>query len=80
MCIRDRYAQREDVGAVGAKLYYADKTIQHAGVVIGLGAHRTAGHTHYRIPVPVSYTHLSHCGGPKDILRKIRNKSHQKSL
>ena len=28
------YAQREDVGAVGAKLYYADKTIQHAGVVI----------------------------------------------
>ena len=45
------YAQREDVGAVGAKLYYADKTIQHAGVVIGLGAHRTAGHTHYRIPV-----------------------------
>lgn len=42
------YAQREDVGAVGAKLYYADKTIQHAGVVIGLGAHRTAGHTHYK--------------------------------
>lgn len=41
------YAQRKDVGAVGAKLYYADKTIQHAGVVLGLGAHRTAGHTHY---------------------------------
>jgi len=44
------YAQRQDVGAVGAKLYYADKTIQHAGVVIGLGAHRTAGHTHYKMP------------------------------
>jgi GT2 family glycosyltransferase len=44
------YAQREDVGAVGAKLYYGDKTIQHAGVVIGLGAHRTAGHTHYKMP------------------------------
>ncbi len=42
------YAQRDDVGAVGAKLYYPDKTIQHAGVVIGLGAHRTAGHTHYK--------------------------------
>ena len=42
------YAQRPDVGAVGGKLYYADKTIQHAGVVIGLGAHRTAGHVHYR--------------------------------
>lgn len=42
------YAQRRDVGAVGAKLYYADKTIQHAGVVLGLGAHRTAGHSHYK--------------------------------
>ena len=42
------YAQRKDVGAVGAKLYYADKTIQHAGVVLGLGAHRTAGHSHYK--------------------------------
>ncbi len=41
------YAQREDVGAVGAKLYYGDKTIQHAGVVLALGAHRTAGHSHY---------------------------------
>ena len=44
------YAQRKDVGAVGAKLYYADNTIQHAGVVIGLGAHRSAGHTHYKMP------------------------------
>ena len=50
------YAQLQDVGAVGGKLYYGDKTIQHAGVVIGLGAHRTAGHTHYR--QTVSYTHL----------------------
>lgn len=41
------YAQRNDVGAVGAKLYYGDKTIQHAGVVLGLGVHRTAGHSHY---------------------------------
>ncbi len=41
------YAQREDVACVGAKLYYPDKTIQHAGVVLGLGAHRTAGHSHY---------------------------------
>ena len=41
------YAQRNDVGAVGAKLYYGDKTIQHAGVVLGLGAHRTAGHSNY---------------------------------
>ena len=44
------YALRDDVGVVGAKLYYEDRTIQHAGIVVGLGAHRTAGHTHYSIP------------------------------
>jgi len=43
------YSQREDVGAVGCMLYYPDYTIQHAGVVLGLGAHRTAGHTHYKL-------------------------------
>lgn len=42
------YAQREDVGAVGAKLYYPDNTIQHAGIILKLGAHRTAGHCHYK--------------------------------
>ena len=36
------YAQREDVGAVGAKLYYPDGTIQHAG--IGIGIKMLAGH------------------------------------
>ncbi len=41
------YAQRGDVGAVGGKLYFPDRKIQHAGVVLGLGAHRTAGHSHY---------------------------------
>ncbi len=44
------YAQREDVGAVGCMLYYPDYSIQHAGIVLGLGAHRTAGHSHYRMP------------------------------
>ena len=29
--------QRPDVGAVGARLYYPDDTIQHAGCVVGLG-------------------------------------------
>ena len=36
------YCTREDVGAVGARLYYEDDTIQHAGVVIGFGG--IAGH------------------------------------
>lgn len=43
------YAQRPDVACVGGKLLYQDNTVQHAGIVIGLGAHRTAGHTHYGI-------------------------------
>ena len=30
-------AQRRDVGAVGARLYYPNDTVQHAGCVIGMG-------------------------------------------
>ncbi len=37
------YAQREDVGAVGAKLYHPDETICHAGLVLGLGTGHTVG-------------------------------------
>ncbi len=34
--------QRPEVGAVGAKLYYPDGTIQHAGCILGIGG--VAGH------------------------------------
>lgn len=37
-------AMRKDVGAVGAKLLYPDGTLQHGGVVLGLGG--IAGHAH----------------------------------
>lgn len=39
---------RSDVGIVGAKLYYEDDTIQHAGVVIGFGGY--AGHVFNGLP------------------------------
>lgn len=42
------FAQRPDVGAVGAMLYYPDDTIQHAGVVLGIGG--VAGHAHKYFP------------------------------
>lgn len=43
-----RLALRPDVGCVGAKLYYPDETIQHAGVVLGLGG--VAGHVFKHFP------------------------------
>lgn len=42
------FAQREDVGAVGAELFYPDKSIQHAGIIIGIGG--VAGHVFRNIP------------------------------
>ena len=37
-------ANREDIGCVGAKLIFDDFTIQHSGVVLGIGG--VAGHSH----------------------------------
>jgi O-antigen biosynthesis protein len=41
-------AQRPSVGAVGALLLYPDDTIQHAGVIMGLGG--MAAHGHHNFP------------------------------
>lgn len=38
------HAIRPDIGCVGAKLYYPNNTIQHAGVIIGMWG--CAGHSH----------------------------------
>ncbi|MDD5210822.1 MAG: glycosyltransferase, partial [Sulfuricurvum sp.] len=38
------FSQRDDVGVVGAKLYYPNNTLQHGGVIVGLGG--VAGHSH----------------------------------
>ena len=42
------HALRPEIGCVGAKLYYRDGTIQHAGVITGLGG--VAGHSHKYFP------------------------------
>lgn len=42
------YVQREDVGAAGAKLYFPDNTIQHAGITLGLGG--VCGHRFEKAP------------------------------
>ncbi|MGF1988006.1 MAG: glycosyltransferase [Nostoc sp. ZfuVER08] len=41
-------AQRPSIGAVGALLLYPDNTIQHAGVIMGIGG--VAGHSHKYYP------------------------------
>jgi GT2 family glycosyltransferase len=42
------HAVREGVGAVGAMLYYPDDTVQHGGVILGIGG--VAGHIYHRSP------------------------------
>ena len=51
-----RHACRSEIGCVGAKLYYPDDTIQHAGVILGLGG--VAGHGHKHFP----RNHPGYCG------------------
>ncbi|NQW94749.1 MAG: glycosyltransferase family 2 protein [Polaromonas sp.] len=42
------HAVRPQIGCVGAKLYYPNDTIQHGGVVLGIGG--VAGHSHKYYP------------------------------
>ena len=39
---------RPEIGCVGAKLYYSNDTVQHAGVILSLGG--VAGHSHKHFP------------------------------
>ncbi|MFM7424157.1 MAG: glycosyltransferase family 2 protein, partial [Elainella sp.] len=39
--------QRSSIGAVGAQLFYPDDTVQHAGVVLGIGGVAGHGHKYY---------------------------------
>lgn len=42
------HACRPEVGCVGAKLYYGNGTLQHGGIIVGLGG--VAGHSHKHFP------------------------------
>lgn len=59
------YAMQDHIGAVGPKLLYPDNTVQHAGVVLGLGgvaSHAFIGYqkddvgTYGRLMVPYNYS------------------------
>src|SRR5690606_27493805 len=41
-------AVRKEIGCVGAKLYYPDGTLQHGGVILGMGG--VAGHAYQNAP------------------------------
>lgn len=42
------YCLRSDVGAVGSLLYYTNNTVQHGGIIMGIGG--VAGHSHKYFP------------------------------
>jgi len=58
------HVQRNEVGAVGGKLLFKNGTIQHCGIVLGLGEHKVAGHI---------YHNYSDFNGYMGIINLIRN-------
>jgi len=59
------YAKQAHIGAVGAKLLYPDQTIQHGGIILGVGGvanhaflnhHRTSPGYFARLKVPYNYS------------------------
>lgn len=58
-------AVRPEIGCVGAKLLYPDGTLQHAGIILGLGG--VANHAFYR--------HPGHTDGYKNRARLAQNYS-----
>ena len=65
MTLMVEQAQRPSIGAVGAKLLYGDGSVQHAGVVIGIGG--IAGHAFRHFP--------AHADGYFNFLRTANNYS-----
>ena len=61
-------AVQEDVGCVGAKLYYSDGSIQHAGVIVGIGG--VAGHSH-KFNQRKSRGYLDRLKHPQELVRLL---------
>lgn len=60
-----RHSVRKEVGCVGAKLYYFDNTVQHAGVILGIWGLAGHSHKHYHRNEP----------GHQQRLRTVQNLS-----
>ena len=58
------YCERKDVGVVGARLLYPDDTVQHVGVIIGLGG--AAGHMFYGAPAE-AFTYAGRGNSTQDL-------------
>ncbi|HAA32543.1 MAG TPA: family 2 glycosyl transferase [Cyanobacteria bacterium UBA8553] len=52
-------AQRPSIGAVGTLLLYPDNTIQHAGVVAGIGGVGSHSHKHFQVGSPGYFNHIN---------------------
>jgi glycosyltransferase involved in cell wall biosynthesis len=52
------HAQRGDVGVVGALLLYPDNTVQHSGVIVGLGGVAGHAHLHDKVESPGYFSRL----------------------
>lgn len=74
------YAQQSDIGAVGGLLFYADHSIQHAGIVMGVG--EVAGHSHKNLPFgQTGYFYRPYCAQEVSAVTAaclmVRTKSYQ---
>ena len=56
------HAIRPGIGAVGAKLWYTNKTLQHGGVILGIGGYAGHAHKHFHDGSPgyAGRLHLTH--------------------